>query len=121
MGHVATSVQRGGGLLLSYPYDKGHLVIFVSARNLPASNCGEVDPRHQELIVCCPTTSTGSIRLERLGEGVNSPTADYQFRLRFRMCVISLSPEKQLLPERWIAGGVVSQPDPRPGFWEAGP
>ena len=43
---IFQQVTAGRGLLLSYPYGKGHLVIFISARNLPASNCGEVDPRH---------------------------------------------------------------------------
>ena len=93
--------------MLSNPYDEGQFVILVVRRDLPASYCREVDARHDELIVFCPTSIAVSVGLERPSRRVNSPTVYYQIRTRFSVRVISLSPKSQLLPERGIAGGVV--------------
>jgi hypothetical protein len=107
MGTCNSWLQRGEELLLSNPYDEGQFVILVVRRDLPASYCREVDTRHDELIVFCPTSIAFSVGLERPSRRVKSPTVYYQIRTRFSVRVISLSPKSQLLPEGGIAGSVV--------------
>jgi hypothetical protein len=106
LGGTQTAPARLGG----NPYDKGEFVIFVAPCNLPASCGREIDTRHDELIVLCPTAHALSVALERSGLRDNSSAADCQVRSWFSVRIIPLSPKGQLLSEGRIVGCVVSQP-----------
>jgi len=85
--------------LLCNPYDERELVAFIEfftfimAGDLPTPNTWEVDARHYELIIVCPTPIAFSIALEWWRWLIDSFSSHSQVRPWFLVWVEALSPK----------------------------